>query len=329
MASEAQSEDEIPLDDGKLIEQADKDIAEERWLVAARLLRKVKDKSALTEKHTRILTKAEQVERIVPALMSEPGDEWTKQGETHGKFDTIIYYKVVDSKLTARIETPIEQSLLVPLLSVFNETDLYTTWLPRWERPVKLGVRKCAKLRQDGRCNQMLMATTDIPWPLAARECLIDIVAIDEIDTSGAIIVKMDTGDYDDPVVPEVEKGAVRIYYDGTLLFRKCPDDHPAFAKSKHTHGSDMVLICLELFVDPKVKYVPQSMINFATRTALGGMWHGTLTVAEEVRDGKRPVHADAIEKKRDELYDWLDQRINALLSSMKQGPDGLSAEQD
>lgn len=127
------------------------------------------------------------------------------------------------------------------------------------------------------------MATTDIPWPLAARECLIDIVAIDEIDTSGAIIVKMDTGDYDDPVVPEVEKGAVRIYYDGTLLFRKCPHDHPAFAKSKHPHGSDMVLICLEMFVDPKVKYVPQSMINFATRTALGGMWHGTLTVAEEV----------------------------------------------
>lgn len=112
MASEAQSEDEIPLDDDKLIEQADKEIAEERWLVAARLLRKVKDKSALTKKHTRILTKAEQVERIVPALMSEPGDEWTKQGETHGKFDTIIYYKVVDSKLTARIETPMSNLCL-------------------------------------------------------------------------------------------------------------------------------------------------------------------------------------------------------------------------
>jgi hypothetical protein len=261
---------------------------------------------------------------VVQELTHEPGDEWTKQGESHGRYDTIIYYKVVNSMLTARIETPIDHSLVVPLLSVFNETELYSTWLPRWERPIQLGIRETKLLRQNGRCNQLMMATTDMPWPLATRECIIDVVAIDDIDSNGAIIVKMVTGSDDDPDVPSpMAKDVVRIDFDGGILFRKCPLDHPAFLKSKHKSSDpdqhqDMVLVCLTMCVDPKVKLIPHALINFVTRTVLGGMWTSLLGVAEDVRDGKRPQHAKAIAEKRELVYDFIDRRIEVMLSTMK-----------
>lgn len=312
-------EDVEELDDDAQIERADNEAAEERLLVAARLLKRVRDTSKLTDKHLWILKKAMRAEQVVRELATEPGDEWSKQGESHGTYDTIIYYKVVDSMLTARIETPIEQSLVVPLLAVFNETELYTTWLPRWERPIRLGVRGTKLLRQDGRCNQLMMATTDMPWPLSTRECIIDVVAMDDIDENGAVVVKMETGSDDDPDVPLIEKSAVRIDFDGGILFRKCPRDHPAFVKSKHKPDHDMVLVCLTLFVDPKVKVVPQSVVNFMTRTVLGGMWTSLLNVAEDVRDGKRPLHAHAVDAKRDLVYDFMERRIQVMLSAMKQ----------
>jgi hypothetical protein len=250
-------------DDDHLIERADREAAEECLLVAARLLARVKDTSKFTDSHEWILKQAKRAELVVQELTHEPGDEWTKQGESHGVYDTIIYYKVVNSMLTARIETPIDHSLVVPLISVFNETELYSTWLPRWESPIRLGVRETKLLRHNGRCNQLMMATTDVPWPLATRECIIDVVAIDDIDSNGAIVVKMVTGSDDDPDVPRpVAKGVVRIDFDGGILFRKCPRDHPAFLRSKHKASDqdlhqDMVLVCLTMCVDPKVKLIP------------------------------------------------------------------------
>ncbi|KAI2501288.1 hypothetical protein MHU86_13151 [Fragilaria crotonensis] len=311
--------EEVDDCDDANIERADKEAAEDRLLAAARILQRVLDTSKLTSKHLWILQKSMRAEQVVRELSAEPGDEWSKQGESHGRYDTVIYYKVVDSMLTARIETPIEQSLVIPLLAVFNETELYTTWLPRWERPIRLGVRGTKLLRQDGRCNQLIMATTDMPWPLATRECIIDVVAIDDIDANGAVVVKMETGSDDDPDVPAIEKSTVRIDFDGGILFRKCPRDHPAFSKSKHKPDHDMVLVCLTMFVDPKVQLVPQSLINFVTRTVLGGMWTSLLKVAEDVRDGKRPLHAQAMDAKRDLVYDFMQRRIAVMLSAMKQ----------
>jgi hypothetical protein len=41
------------------------------------------------------------------------------------------------------------------------------------------------------------------------------------------------------------------------------------------------------------------------------------LGVAEEIRDGKRPLHAEAIHKKRKHLYDWVDERIATMLDGI------------
>ena len=303
--------------DINLIAQADEYVRKERLLEAARALRRVQDISLFEESHWKTLTKAEHVEAAVVDLTSAPDDGWTKQGESHGNYDTIIYYKVDESaRLTARIETPIESSLLVPLLSVFNESELYESWMPHMNG---LGLSRSIKLRQTSRANQIILVTSHMPWPFDDREAAIEATAVDDISTNNHIVVKLETryeGE-EDGLVPPPEGGVVRVDLDGGILFRKCPEDHPAFAKSMHPdHKGPLVLVCFTMFVDAHVQYVPQKLINFVTRTVIGRIWSSLLEVAEAIRDGKRPQHADAIATKSD-LYEWIEQRVQVMIDSI------------
>jgi hypothetical protein len=176
---------------------------------------------------------------------------------------------------------------------------------------------------------------------------LIDVVVSDDIDANGAIVVKMDSALEEEEAanVPPPEGGAVRCIFDGGLLFRKCPKDHASFAKSKHHHvhqhsdddddtGGDesidngdspsddddtdnMILVCCEFMVDPLLTNVPQLIINFITRTALGGIWAELLQMAQNVRDNKQPQLAAAIQDKREHVYDFIEERIDVMLSQM------------
>jgi hypothetical protein len=108
--SDTTPDETMMMDDSTLLQRADEHIKEERLIIAARLLRKVKDTSQFTDHHIWVLQKAGRGEQVVREGMAEPDlDEWKVQGESHdGTYDTIIYYKIVDSYLTARIETPIQ-----------------------------------------------------------------------------------------------------------------------------------------------------------------------------------------------------------------------------
>ena len=46
-------------------------------------------------------------------------------------------------------------------------------------------------------------------------------------------------------------------------------------------------------------------------------MWAMFLTVAEEIRAGNRPQHAQVIASKREEIYDWVEQRIEAMFANL------------
>ena len=63
----------------------------------------------------------------------EENSDWIRHDIKKGKFPTITHHKLVEHSeseagLHVRCETPIDPSLLSPLLSVLNETDLYKTW---------------------------------------------------------------------------------------------------------------------------------------------------------------------------------------------------------
>ena len=308
--------------DSDLIARATKLFRDDRLLEAARLLRKVKNQALLEERDRQLLKKAEKFETAVADLTSSPSEGWTKQSESHRHHDMIIYYKVDNAKrLTARIESPIEPSLLSPLISVFNESELYETWVPHFSYP-KMGICKSVKLCQSGRANQIIAVTGYMPWPIADREVVLDATAIDDIDANGHIVVKMEArheGEVDG-LIPPPREGIVRVDFDGGILFHKCPEDHLALCRSSCVHpdhGGKLMLVTFTMFCDAHIRYAPQSIINFVTRTVIGRMWGMLLDVAEQIRDGKRPLHAEAIAAKREHLYDWVDERIAIMLDTI------------
>jgi hypothetical protein len=316
------------VDDVTLISQAEAEQKEERYLVAADLLKQVQDTSLLQDKHRQWMKWAEKTRVGMKDLLESPEGEdsaWIKQSETHGNRDFLVYYQVSDSnQLLSRIDCAIESSLLEPLIAVLNESDLYKTWMPAWKRPVKLGVHRTKMLKETGRGNQIIQITVNMAWPFKTREVVQHAVAVDVIDQENAIAVAVFSEEpKDDPCIPEPEKGVVRMDFECSIVIRACPPDHVCLAKSKNKYPADepLILVSLKNLVDAHVKLVPVSMINFMTRTVLGTMWASLLGVAEAVRDGKRPVHAEAVASKR-ELYDWLQARLNIMLAKVKEEQD-------
>mmetsp|Transcript_19953 Transcript_19953/g.28072 ORF Transcript_19953/g.28072 Transcript_19953/m.28072 type:complete len:189 (-) Transcript_19953:47-613(-) len=179
---------------------------------------------------------------------------------------------------------------------------------------------------------------------------------IDEHGDIGIHLVSLHAGheeeeeDYGDGslivIAPPMDERVVRIDFDGGFLFRACPRDHACLRDTvdvdtvhdidvddvdkkgedekkeetetnKKRNMDEKILVSFSMCVDPKMKFLPQSFLNFIMRTAIGTIWKMFLRVAEDVKNGKRPEHAKAIERKRETLYDWVDERVNKMLSSM------------
>jgi hypothetical protein len=260
--------------------------------------------------------------RAVANFLSSPQQDWVKQGENHGKYDFTVYYKVEEgARLTCRVESPIPVGLLVPVLSVLNESDLYETWIPYWKRPFRMGVRRSRNIFQDTRGHQVIQVQCDVPWPVAPREALFDVQAVDDIDEHGFIVAKMTSLDEgvatnllpDSFRIPDLADGTERCDFDGAVLFRACPTDHPDYASTKTKFpNEDLLLLQFMMYFDAHMAFVPHSMINFVTRTAMGMIWNQLLTIAEQVRDGKREGHRDAIAKKA-AFYEWMEGRCRQM----------------
>ena len=168
----------------------------------------------------------------------------------------------------------------------------------------------------------MVQLTVDLPFPMNKREIIFQGFADEDSDakardipTVGAKLVTVgedfDGGD----LVPPPEKGVTRMDFEADFMFRTAPPDHIALknSKAKYPDGEKLILLTVVLFCDPKVHFVPQTFLNFVTRTAIGSVWKMILNISEQVREGKRPAHADLIASKREELYDWVEERARLL----------------
>ena len=312
--------DNTSSSDKDLITLAEEMFAEERLLVAMRLLKQVSDEKLLTDKHRNMLDVASHCETAITDLIGAPEDAgggWTKQGEVHGDRDTLIYYKVDDEvRLTCRIETPIEASLLIPLLSVLNEVDLYETWIPSLNYPFKIGIKQSRQLQQVSKTNQILQVSGNVPWPFAVREVIMQALAFDDIDDNGFIGVRMSSLESGD-IVPPLEAGTVRVEFEGAMLFRACPADHPTLNNSHNKYNEPLILVSFKMNLDAHMTTFPQRFINFITRTVVGRIWGMLLEVAGDIQNGRRPLHKDVIASKAN-FYKWMQSRIDIMLNKIK-----------
>ena len=88
----------------------------------------------------------------------------------------------------------------------------------------------------------------------------------------------------------------------------------------------DQILVSVQMYMDPKLSYVPTSLLNFVIRTVLYTMWCMLLRVAEQVRDGKSESHQKSIREKSTELYDWVRERTGAMLARLFAGGNVVTA---
>jgi len=317
------------------IRQADILIEEERLLEAARILNSI-DVECLLDDHKNIISKAKDISEFLEDINSTINmddqrssqdfnedfenssyvNRWVEQKIDCGKRSGTIFYKLnSDGVLTLKIETPIEKTLLIPLLSVLNESELYPSWIPNWTIP-HFSITRSIKLQQRGRASQTLLVTCEVPWPLLTREVVISADAVDDIEGhSENIIVRLKTLTHTEDnkkIVPPPESEKIcRISFTGGFTFQK-----PRKSEKDEDHDvkESFIISSFLARVDSKLLSFPKPLLDFVLKHAFGLVWKKLLSVAEEVRDGERPLHQKVIESKRASLYDWLDERINRML---------------
>ena len=314
--------EETDLSDAELIAQGEALCRGDELLPGVRLLRRVTDEGLLTQEHREYLRRGTMSEELRKNLTaSVDGAGWKKQGERHGNRDFITYYKVEENgQLWIRIDSVIEASLFVPFLATMNETDLYETWFPKWTVP-RLGLSRSVKLAQPNRLSQVVQLTIDLPFPLSRREIVFwgyaeEDCAANRTSAAKLITPQGDKGECDgaasfENVIPKVDRGVVRMPFEADFLFQTCPDDHPALLRSKanYPENEKKILLNCMIMCDPLIPMFPHFLLNFGTRTAVPGIWAMILSIAEQVRNGERPAHAERIKSKREEIYDWLEER--------------------
>lgn len=316
---------------------------DDRLLQSARLLRKIcdslvsseeeeeelkdtKEKEVKEEKEKLVkyvLEKAKQSESFIEMLRedAEKDSSWETQKSFSfgGRDQTKIYYKTTenDTKLILRVDQAIKREMLVPVLATLNESQLYASWLPSWTMP-KLKFSRTEKLDQRGRCSQLLLVTVECPWPFSTREVVLDALAFDDIDESGVVAVLLNSCDCeDDERVPAIDHKfcqCTRVDFHGGFLFRAIPSEGEAWKKAREKHEDEMIVSFI-FNIDPKISYVPVSVIQFITRTVIGTLWGMFMKIASKVKNGEMKEHAEAIQSKRLVLYDWVDERVKSMFA--------------
>ena len=317
-------------------------IRDDRLLQSARLLRKIcdslvssseeeEDKEELKDTKEKekeklvkyVLEKAKQSESFIEMLRedAEKDSSWETQKSFSfgGRDQTKIYYKTTENetKLILRVDQAIKREMLVPVLATLNESQLYASWLPSWTMP-KLKFSRTEKLDQRGRCSQLLLVTVECPWPFSTREVVLDALAFDDIDESGVVAVLLNSCDCeDDERVPAIDHKfgqCTRVDFHGGFLFRAIPSEGEAWKKAREKHEDEMIVSFI-FNIDPKISYVPVSIIQFITRTVIGTLWGMFMKIASKVKNGEMKEHAEAIQSKRLVLYDWVDERVKSMFA--------------
>lgn len=315
-----------------------KQLGEEcRLLCAASLIEDIDPKYYELEHHNimRDAGKIKAVLRDCASSATSEDDEWTKQVEQHGNHEFSVYTKMDEkNKFSYRLETPIEASMLIPILSVFNETELFFTWFPRYKFP-KYQMTKSEKLVQLGRASQIVLLQTENQWPVPRRELLLKAVSCvnlqedeelrsdDSLNTPSRIVVSiqsLDTeidGQYGLKISPSA--AGKRVAVDAGLVFEASPE---ADSEILFTWTFSMTIT--------KKFALPLNFFNFLLKFAMPRVWVMLLRVAEEIKDGKRRAHIDAIQRKRGEFYDWMEECVSALLGrKCKDGTRMMLNEED
>merc|ERR1712157_393843 len=155
---------------------------------------------------------------------------------------------------------------------------------------------------EQGRVSQLLYLSFEVPYPMSRREFIIDAVAFDDINDQGEITIMLDAiDDDDDAIIPDKEDPSdVRVKFHGGFLFHKHEDPN---------------LVKGSFYITYESRYLPlpNSFTQYLIRLTTSIYWKHFLSIAANVRDGKKPEYTQLIKEKGPELYDWVNERVALL----------------
>lgn len=337
MTASSMTADDSRDDISVRLEKASRCAQDEQYLLGANYLDGI-DPNRFQSAHRHCLGEASLFKQLLGQVAHQRAEEdgWTKQGDySQGSHNFTVFYRVdaATDRISCRIETACHADMLVPIISVLNESELYSTWIPDWKVP-KLHVQKTQKLFQAGRATQIIDIETEVQWPLATRQLILKAVACDNIDgyskgdaspsaqgkDGGRIMIRLESLDSDckEVPIPPARKGVCRMRCNGGIVIEKANakeamDGEGDDRKEAAERDDDLITITLVFSIDPQLRVVPQSFLNFFFRVAIGSVWCMFLSVADEVKAEERPAHLRAIGEKGD-LYDWIKERTRAML---------------
>lgn len=303
---------------------AAKYLAEERLYDASRELSKV-DKEVLTKDEERVMEKAKKFQKYANVAKNEYDPSWTNLGESrkNGRsFSSLYKINWGPLKVNFAMELLIERSLVLPLLAVLNEVDLYNTWLPKWGKPTRLEFVRTNTLRRSGMTIQD--CTIRVAAPLATVETYLRVEGVDDTVANREVTLTLnhlEVGDQEG-LVPPHEEGVNRVKINAVVLYRKAPKDEELKAKAlrgkKLKEDEDFVKISIVVEYGNentmlKGGFVIRKLATFVLKIVAGMMVNRMFSLAEEVRDHKRPEYEKAMAEKP-ETYDWIRERISGIL---------------
>jgi hypothetical protein len=228
------------------------------------------------------------IKQIVVDIESEKG--WTTEKSSEGY--TIKYKtggsEVASLKIEGVMDVPLEN-----LLALIYELDLYNLWLPFMKTTTEL------KIVNKG-CKISYMRL-NIPPPLSDRETLIMGFGADRFHINGTVLVLAKSIDADLDIVKDYEVPLPPNRSNVLLAMNvACFEFMPM--------GPEKVRLRAIVNVDPKIGWVPNSILNFILRKAGSGIYEKMAKTAKNIKGTQWEERMKS--EKGKEFYGWLKKRI-------------------
>jgi len=196
------------------------------------------------------------------------------------------YSKGSGKNFMVRGEMYMDQPML-PTLALFSETDLLGTWLTMLENAQDLGT--------PSRFRRILQYKAGMPWPVKNREAVMRALGVPDIDSASALII-------------------MKSIHSRTTLGVEIP------AQDEHHVRIDLKLACLNIaylgpnsthvsfiaHMDPKLKLVPQFIVNFVTK-------HILYYFLKEVRSKSMEYPGSIFEERVKQKPDYYQELLNTI----------------
>jgi len=180
---------------------------------------------------------------------------------------------------------------LFQFIAVFNEINLFKTWMPYM---MGIGLKSSSEIARPSRLGVVAHVDIALPWPLNPRDLAIDGFGVDLLGDKGTVMLVLRNADGTVCEIPSRSCPRVDLLSGGAMLTPK---------------GDNEIFASFIFSVDPKIETIPAWLMNWGMKNFSGYFFTAMSDVAKRVGvDPACPYHEKM--KARPEFYEFLRDRF-------------------